>query len=146
MAIDIKVEQDTLGKWHWRFLDGDIKKTTSLDTAIYMSILGEKRANANDVSQSDMRRGHFTNEFRKISDYQVGSLFWLRTSQAKLTDSQLRLIETAVTEGLNWLIEDKIVKKITVSVTKMSDGVNLDIELIGQPESQSNYYNLFVSL
>lgn len=143
MAIDLKLNQSK-GYWDIDIENGDFAKTDSLDTALYMSVFCERRSN--QVSEPTLRRGHFTNQFSRRSGYEVGSLFWLYTSQAKNTTKNLTLLENAVTEGLRWLIDDAIISKTNIKATKTNTQINLEIELINKLQSNSKYYNLFVNL
>jgi len=143
MAIDLKIN-NTKGYWDLDIENGDFAITDSLDTAIYMSVFCEKRAEK--ISNQMNKRGHFTNQFAPVSGYQVGSLLWLYTEQAKNTDSNLSLIQSSVKDGLKWLIDDKIISKIDVSANKTETGVNIEIALINEKQSNSKYYNLFVNL
>jgi phage gp46-like protein len=145
MTIDLKFTQDNSGQWHFDIEDGDLETTDSLDTALYMSLFGEKRAGRDDVTKPDLRRGNFANEFSRVTGYEVGSLFWLRTEQVKLTDSNLRLIEDSVTDGLKWMVQDEIISKTRVVATKADGGVNLEIALISKLQEDSKYFNLFVA-
>lgn len=146
MAIDFKLNEDK-GYWDIDFSNGDIASTNSLDTAIYMSIFCEKRASQSQVSEPSLRRGHFTNMFNKVSDYEVGSLFWLYTNQAKINQITLSLIENSALDGLKWLIEDKIFDKIEVNATKVNDTqITLTINLINNQKTDSLYYNLIINL
>lgn len=143
MALDLKLNQ-TKGYWDLDIENGDFAKTNSLDTALYMSVFCEKRAN--QLSEPTLRRGHFTNQFSRVSGYEIGSLFWLYTSQAKNTMANLTLLENAVNEGLRWLIDDAIISKTNIKATKLNTQINLEIELINKLQSNSKYYNLFVNL
>ena len=143
MAIDLKIN-DEKGYWDLSVENGDLAKTDSLDTAIYMSVFCEKRAEK--INNQMNKRGHFTNQFSPVSGYQVGSLFWLYTEQARNTDANLSLIQSSIKDGLKWLIEDKILSKIDVNATKSGTGVNVEINLINKLQSNSKYYNLFVNL
>ena len=51
MTIDIKFKQ-IAGDWDIDFLNGDIEMTNGLDTALYLSVLAEKRASLSQVSES----------------------------------------------------------------------------------------------
>lgn len=141
MAIDLKFKQDSNGDWDIDFANGDFELTSGLDTAAYMSVLCEKRASS-QVLEPNLRRGHFTNEFSKIQGYEVGSLFWFYTQQARNTESNLRLIEGAIDNGLAWMIEDKIFSKIEVSATKSNNKVEIKLDLISKLQKNSQYYNL----
>jgi len=145
MAIDLKFKQDSNGDWDIDFANGDFELTDGLDSAVYMSVFCEKRASSSQVSEPNLRRGHFTNEFSKIEGYQIGSLFWLYTQQAKNTDSNLRLLEGAVSDGLAWMIEDDIFSKVKVKATKSISTIKLEIELINKLQKNSRYYNLFAA-
>jgi len=146
MAIDLKFKQDSNGDWDIDFANGDFELTDGLDSAVYMSVFCEKRASSSQVSEPNLRRGHFTNEFSKIEGYQIGSLFWLYTQQAKNTDSNLRLLEGAVSDGLAWMIEDNIFSKVKVKATRSISTIKLEIELINKLQKNSRYYNLFAAI
>lgn len=146
MAIDLKFKQDSTGTWDIDFSNGDFELTDSLDTAVYMSIFCEKRASESQVAEPSLRRGHFTNDFNEISEYEVGSLFWLYTQQAKNTSENLTLLENSIIEGLDWLIEDDIISEVNVSAQRVSSKVTLEIELVNKLNKNSKYYNLFINL
>lgn len=143
MAIDFKLDQSK-GYFDFSIENGDFAKTDSLDTAVYMSVFCEKRTDK--ISEPTLRRGHFTNEFSTITGYQVGSLFWFYVEQAKQTDINLSLIESAIADGLKWLIDDTIISKTTVKATRKNDQLAIDVNLINQLQSSSKYYNLFLNL
>lgn len=143
MAIDFKLDQSK-GYFDFSIQNGDFAKTDSLDTAVYMSVFCEKRTDK--ISEPTLRRGNFTNEFSTITGYQVGSLFWFYVEQAKQTDINLSLIESAIADGLKWLIDDTIISKTTVKATRKNDQLVIDVNLINQLQSSSKYYNLFLNL
>lgn len=145
MAKDIKLRQ-VAGNWDIDFSNGDFELTDSLDTAVYMSVFGEKRASASQVSEPTLRGGHFTNEFSDIEGYEVGSLLWLRTRQAKNTQINLGLIEDAVKDGLSWMIEDKIISETEASASKTNSQVTIEVDLKNKYNQESKYYNLFLNL
>ncbi len=143
MAIDFKISQNK-GYWDIDIENGDIAKTNSLDTAVYMSVFCEKRSDK--VNEPTLRRGHFTNQFNNVAGYQIGSLLWIYTSQAKQTDSNITLIESSVKDGLKWLIDDNIISKTNVKATKLDTKVNIEVDLINKLQVNSKYYNLFLNL
>lgn len=145
MARDIKLLQDTNKNWDIDFDNGDFALTDSLDTALYLSVFAEKRASETQVTVPLLRRGHFTNEFSLVEDYQIGSLFWLYSDQAKNTQDNLSLIEGAVNEGISWMIEDNILSDVKVTGTKEGSGIGLEINLTNKSQNDSNYYNLFIN-
>ena len=145
MSSDIKLIQDEKGNWDIDFANGDFELTDSLDTAIYMSIFGEKRASSSEVTEPRLRRGHFTNEFSDKQGYEVGSKMWLFTKQAKNTESNLDSINGTLTDGLRWMIEDDITAKTVVKTTKTLSKIDIEINLTNKTKEDSNYFNMFVN-
>lgn len=145
MARDIKLKQDSNSCWDIDFLNGDFELTDGLDTALYLSVFGEKRASRSEVTEPTLRRGHFTNEFSAIQDYEVGSKLWLFIDQAKNTESNLLSIENTVSEGLSWMIDDNIISDSEVEAQRVDGGVEININLTNQTQEDSNYYNLFIN-
>lgn len=145
VSSDIKLNQGDDGNWDIDFANGDFELTNGLDTALYMSVLSDKRASVTEVTEPTLRRGHFTNEFSIVEDYQVGSKLWLYTEQAKNTDDNLLLIESTVLEGLSWMTEDNIISKAQVVTTRGLSRVNIEVNLTNKTQEESNYFNMFVN-
>jgi phage gp46-like protein len=145
VSSDIKLIQDDSGIWDIDFADGDFKLTDGLDTAVYMSVLSDKRASITEVKDPILRRGHFTNEFSDVEGYQVGSKLWLYTDQAKNTEENELLIENSVTDGLKWMIDDNIISKSQVVVIRGLGRVNIEVNLTNKTREESNYYNMFIN-
>lgn len=145
MAQDIKLIQDSNGDWDIDFENGDFKLTSGLDTALYMSVLCEKRASPSQVKEPTLRRGHFTNIFNSVQDYEVGSLLWLYTYQARNTQSNASLAEQAINQGLSWLLEDNILTKINTSISRSGNSMTVNIDVKTKFDSNSNYYDLFIN-
>ena len=145
MSSDIKLIQDEKGAWDIDFANGDFELTNGLDTAIYMSVLCEKRASSSEVTEPRLRRGHFANEFSTVQGYEIGSKLWLFTKQAKNTESNLADIEDTVKNGLQWMIEDSIVSKVEVKATKLVSQIKIEVNLTNKTKEDSNYYNMFIN-
>lgn len=145
MARDIKFIQDSDGYWDIDFENGDFKWTEGLDTAMYMSVLGEKRASQSQVKEPILRRGHFTNIFNEIENYQVGSLLWLYIDQSVNSASNATLAKSAIDDGLSWMIDDSILLDVETQIVRNGTLMTINIELISSLDSQSNYYDLFIN-
>jgi phage gp46-like protein len=129
--------------WTLDFENGDLAKTDSLDTAVYMSVLCEKRADVKKVANPLLRRGHFSSIFY---NYEVGSFLWFYAYQTNITSEVLESIKKAVSDGLKWFIDDKIMTKTKITTAQKKDsGIDIGIELFGKKDD-SKYYNLFVNL
>jgi len=129
MAIDFNLTQKK-DYWDLDIENGDIAKTDSLDTALYMSVFCERRSDK--VSEPTLRRGHFTNAFNRVAGYE--------------TQSNLTMIETSVKDGLKWMIDDSIISKTNVKATKQDTKVSIEVDLINKLQVNSKYYNLFLNL
>jgi phage gp46-like protein len=146
MAQDIKLTQDTQNTYDIDFADGDFELTDGLDTALLLSVFGEQRASAAQIPDPLARRGHFTNLFNIVDDYEVGCFLWLLTEQQRNTDANLSLIEeTVLNDGLQWMIDDDILKTAEVNGTRESDGITLGINVTNQTQQDSRYYDIFIN-
>ena len=144
MARDIKLTQNSTTKnWDISFSNGDFALTEGLDTALYLSVLGEARASASQVPNPALRRGHFTNTFSRVEGYEIGSLLW-HYSQLPNTEQNRSLVEDSVSNGTKWLLDDSIVADINVEVERSREGYNITVNLTNQEQQQSNFYELFV--
>lgn len=145
MPRDVKLIQDEKGAYDIDFSNGDFDLTDGLDTAIILSIFGEKRATKTQVSETLLRRGHFTNEFSDVENYEVGSRQWLYTEQVANSQSNLSLLENSIRDGLQWMTQDDIVSNITVQASKTLSNIQLDINLEGKNKDNSTNYNTFIN-
>ena len=96
--------------------DGDFLLTSGLETAILMSLLCEKRADASEITDPKWRRGDWSNELNDVEDYEIGSKIWLLGSGRNTQETLNNGIE-AIQDGLQWLIDDNIIKAVTVTGT-----------------------------
>ncbi len=119
--------------------EGDIKTVESFETALLMSFFCERRAQSSEVLESHRRRGWIGNS----SDFENGSKLWLY-EQSRVTRSTLTAIETAVTNGLQWLVDDGLVVKIEVIAVLKNSNITLTIT-IERPNSKVDrrYYDLW---
>ena len=81
--------------------EGDILTSDFLDTAILMSIFCERRANVEEVPESEKRRGWIGNE--STPEFEIGSKVWLY-EQARLTRTTLNGLQTEIFNGLEWML------------------------------------------
>jgi phage gp46-like protein len=144
MPRDIKLTQNKISKnWDISFEKGDFALTEGLDTALYLSVLGEVRASSSQVENPVLRRGHFTNEFSNVEGYEIGSLLWF-FSQLPNTEENKTLAEDSIRNGIQWMLSDAIVADAVVSVEKTRLGLNVAVNLTNEQQQQGNYFDLFV--
>ena len=134
MPADVKLFQEN--DWDIDFQGGDIAKTYTFDTALYMSIFCEVRAKSWEIQNPLHRSGHFTNQFSEVEGYEVGSKLWLFITRARNTAQNAEVIKNACQDGLAWLVQDKIIKNYTVEVIRNTSQIQINIELqIGETET-----------
>ncbi len=116
---------------------GDIKSQDFFDTAIIVSLLGERRAPASQVPNPRRRRGWIGNEG---TNFEIGSLMWLY-EQSRLSRTTLRSLEVAAKDSLQWLVDDGLAVAIkTVSADIQDQSIRLEIGIersVGEVENRS---------
>lgn len=127
MPSDVKLFQRDF--WDIDFENGDIALTQGLDTACYMSLLCEVRALLEEIADVFQRRGHFTNIFNAVAGYEVGSKAWLYTGRVKNTQQNAELIKVACKDGLQWLVDDNIIKSFAVAVNRTNSKIHIGVSL-----------------
>lgn len=146
MARDIKLTQDSNGVFDINFSNGDIETTDGLDSAFYMSVFYKQRADENQIQVPEYRQGHQNDIFNDDINYQIGSFFWLYSDQSRLDERILSLVEDTVrNDGLQWLIDDSIVKDIQVTATQQGNGYILSANFEAPSEDNSSYYDTFIN-
>ncbi len=124
--IDIKVTQDPSNQWQVAFnSDGDFETVDGFDTALQMSILSEKRANAEQVPTPQLRRGWVGNEDQ---EFPIGSLNWL-VDQSRRNSDTLNDLKTYTEGGLQWFIDEDLLDEIEVITSFTLNGAALDVTL-----------------
>ena len=80
-----------------------------------MSLLTDKRANADEIVEASSRRGWFGDLFNDIANYQIGSKIWIHTNQARVDDEILQNVNDKAFDSLKWMLEDRIATDIKVN-------------------------------
>lgn len=107
--------------------NGDLAQTADIDTAIYMSLLTDKRAASSEVLLPQNRRGWWGNIFNTDPDYEIGSKMWL-LEQSRGTQDTLNKAQQYVVDCLQWLITDKYVKGIAVNAELVANGIQVNVK------------------
>lgn len=144
-AIDLKIQRNSE-----RLYDliiggnGDFVTVDSFDTSIEMSLFNDQRASPSEVPVGNLRRGWWGDLVSDFQGFQIGSKLWL-TRQSRLTQILLNLMQSYVTNSLQWMIDDGYATKINVSTSQSgSSGINLAIQFF-RPNNivTSKYYTLW---
>ncbi len=126
--IDIAVAWDAqLLRFDWLFDGSDLATTDTLQTAVIVSLLTDRLANADDdfPDGTNDRRGWWADMPLPLASAPpagdlIGSRLWL-LSRRKVTE-QTRLDAIAYTqEALQWLIDDGLAARIDVGASFLRD-------------------------
>lgn len=146
MPRDIKITQNSSGVFDIDFSNGDIGTTDGLDSAFYMSVFYKQRADESRVTVPQYREGHFTDIFNDDINYKIGCFFWLYSDQSRLDNTILSLVEDTVrNDGLQWLIDDNIVRDIEVEALRITNGYELKVSFENASQDNSSYHQAFIN-
>lgn len=105
--------------------NGDLENGDFFDSSLLYSLLGERRADASEVPNSELRRGWIGDEGK---DFENGSKLWLYY-QARLNRDTLNGLEDESFHGLKWFIDDEILANVTTRAVLKNGFVALEISL-----------------
>jgi phage gp46-like protein len=107
------------GYWDINIIDGDFEQTGGFETAVYISLLCERRASPSEVARIEMRRGWWGNLIWNDSGLEMGSKIWL-LSQTRFDSLLTNRVKNYVEEALFWMIDDGYASNINVEVTAIT--------------------------
>ena len=116
MRNDAAINKD---KGYWDFdidANGQINATASFNTSILRSLLSERRALPDEMTDPKRRRGWIGND-----KYENGSKIWL-FSQSRLTRSNINRLETEAESALQWLVDDGLAVLVEDAVVVVQGG------------------------
>ena len=119
------VWDNTRGCADLAMIDSDLASDRDLQTAVVLSLFTDRRAHSDDVPPSgDARdmRGWWADAFADVQGDLYGSRNWLLDRSVMNNESVLRATEFD-REALQWMLDDKVVSAIDVTVTQTSTGV-----------------------
>lgn len=142
MPQDIKLFQNKHGYFELRIENGEIVKTSGLDTALYLSIFSKARADGGLISDPLKRGGHPINE---LLDRAIGNLSWVKIQQGTLDTETLNFVESEYMRGLKWLIDDNIAQDIIINLENQQGKLYANITIVGSNAENTYEYNLLVN-
>jgi phage gp46-like protein len=99
-------------------IDSDLATDAGMQTGVLLSLFTDRRAADDDVppsgDQTD-RRGWWADQFLPVEGDRFGSRLWL-LDRSTLTGETARRAEEYVREALKWMIEDRVVSAIGVTI------------------------------
>jgi phage gp46-like protein len=113
--------------------DGDIVTSDQLETAIYVSLLSDRRAEAHQVPVPRMRRG-WVGDLEDPA-HPIGSFLWL-LEQSRMTRTVAAQAADYADEALRWLVVDAIA--LGLSVEAYIDATRLELRVtLERPNARS---------
>lgn len=132
---DIKLFQGPEQLWDFGFGLGDLTADEGLETAVFLSLFTNRRAETSDVlpdKQSDLQ-GWWADDFPVVAGDLVGSRLWLlarETNQATV----LQRAQAYAEEALQWLLDDGVASSVVVTVTNPEPRVLFIAVTITRPQ------------
>lgn len=121
--------------------DGNIVGTNGLDSAVYVSVGTDARAEPSQVQSPGRRRGWMGELLESNRDQFAASLLWT-LEQARLTQNTINIAESFIVESMQLLTDQGAARNIYASAEKTdvrSLRVNTTIE---SPEGETNEYRI----
>ena len=120
--------------------NGDFKAEDGLDTALWVSLFTDARADESQVLQPESRRGWMGNLVSNVFERQLGGLLWL-AEQRRLIQETLNEVEDYVRKSLDWMLEDGLARNIEVSGEIVPlNGLAVTITITTQEGSTDSHY------
>ena len=113
----------------FRLSDGDLSQLNELRSAVVLSLFSWRRANPDDRLPDDTSNlmGWWGDHYGTVQNSRLGSRLWLLRRE-KLTQETITRAREYCEEALQWMIEDKVAKAVTV-VTERNSIDRLDISI-----------------
>lgn len=114
-------------------LDSDLASDAGMTTAVLLSLMLDRRAEDDDEPPSGDptdRRGWWADEFSTVEGDRIGSRLWL-LDRSTITGETARLADEYVREALQWMIDDKVIASVdvTVDTTTRRDAAFISVAL-----------------
>ena len=125
--IDVKFDLDSYGKFDFGINNGDLVGEDGYDTAIWVSLFTDARADSTQVPIPEYRRGWLGNTVSVIPDRQLGGYLWL-IDQRRLIQKTLNEAIDYTKKALQWMIDDNICSEVTVT-SKLIPGLGIELDV-----------------
>lgn len=122
---------NTFGSGDLSIIDLDLASDGGLTTAAILSLFTDRRAETDDVPPSGDdrdRRGWWADQFSDVTGDRIGSRLWLLDRSKNTNETKLRAAEY-VREALAWMLEDRVVSRIDVTIETTRDALLIGVDL-----------------
>ena len=108
--------------------DGDFIGEDGFDTALFISIYAERRANENEQPIPNLRRGWIGDLFSDVQGHEMGSKLWL-LDQSRRTELTLTRARQYIDLALAWLKEQNHASNIQSDASFLEFGIRIFSEI-----------------
>ena len=124
--------------------NGDLKAVNNFETAIYVSLFSDARADNTEVFLPQARRGWVCDVASPIENLKYGSKLWL-LSQARLTQDTLNKAVSYARLALQWIVDQGQAEFVSVTGTIVpTQGIQLNIVITTKlGVTESHYIKLW---
>jgi len=118
------------GEMDCSIVSDDLASDTGLHTAVLLSLFTDRRAEDDDALPGDDgdKRGWWADQFAELERDKFGSRLWLLDRSKRFGDV-VRRAEELVREALAWMLEDRVVASIDVTVETSSKELLFSVTL-----------------
>lgn len=136
---EIKLEMNN-GVFDIVIENGDFANEDGLDTAIWVSLFTDSRADVSQVLVPENRRGWMGNLVSEIPERQLGGLLWL-AEQRRLNQDTLNENIDHVRKSLEWMVIDGIaVEMDVIGQIIPRTGIAANVTITSKDGVTSNHY------
>ena len=138
--IDAKVRPDNHGRFDISIDSGQIEQEDGLETAIWVSLFTDARADSSQVARPEYRRGWPGNLVSQVEGRQLGGLLWL-IDQRRLTQGTLNAAIDYARGALSWMVTDGLLLSVEVSGAIVPRyGIQLNVVLTSRSGATETKY------
>lgn len=137
--IDIKFTKNSNDVYDFSVTEsGDFETDSTIENPLNASLFTNARADISEVPIAKDRDGWWGNELYETIGHQFGSKLHL-LKQRRFSEETKNIVIDYIRKGLQWLIDDEIVKDINVSATLVYGNINTietEITLINDEKTE----------
>lgn len=115
---DIALEYNqAIKEYDISILNGDLKQSDDLESAVIVSLFTWRRASADEVPENAPRYGWFGDKIDPDSTDSTGSKLYL-LKREKITEQSMMRAKEYIEQALAWMITDNVASEISATVSR----------------------------
>lgn len=134
---DLKLTINENKELDFNILDNDFESDDSLETSVFISLTKHRY-------DSETALNGWSGEEILTGDIPFGSRLYL-AMQENITDSSLSLVNKYVFESLEWMIDDKLAREITINVERVNTNIVGFSVTIFKPDNITEEFEYFLN-